>query len=377
MALKTAWTAPLADDRPGERDGGDPLGLRSYANRLARQLVPGLTQATFQTRGFSMLCLGAHLAAATKTEAEAQRTFQHLERLWVAASVYHHGDEAGVAGKRRAKRLLMGAGVTGEYPLDRPLLARPFPAGTLATYRRAAAAFGLVKGATGRRTRLLDVRLTSEGKDLAAAFRSAAFAGTRAGHWARQDSVSSHRVLAAIGADPQPSRAEIEALSAGMEAYDGFHDRPISRLRSEYDRNNGVLDLDAIDAASLTAAQAGALEQARALVDAIDQLEFPLRQWVTTGGPPEIQQTVLALPIWELGAHEPEISRLYRRLLSAADGLDAAVLQFHQERARMRGATAWEPGSELPTANQYVLPDFTLGSLSALFDEGVSPRVNR
>ncbi len=86
---------------------------------------------------------------------------------------------------------------------------------------------------------------------------------------------------------------------------------------------------------------------------------------------------MLALPIWELGAHEPEVSRLHQRLLSAAEGLDKAVLQFHQERATMRGAIAWEPGSELPTANQYVLPDFTLGSLSALFGEGVTPRVNR
>jgi hypothetical protein len=86
---------------------------------------------------------------------------------------------------------------------------------------------------------------------------------------------------------------------------------------------------------------------------------------------------VLALPIWELGAHEPEISRLHRRLLDAADGLAEAVLQFHQERAAMRGAPAWEPGSELSAADRYVLPDFTLGSLSALFDEGVSPRVNR
>lgn len=121
MALKTAWTVSIPDDRGSTRDGGDPLGFRSYANRLARELVPMLTQSTFQTRGFSLLCLGVEVAAKTQSEADAQRAFQHTERLWAAASVFHQGDDAPVAGKRRAKHLLVEAEATGEYPLERPL----------------------------------------------------------------------------------------------------------------------------------------------------------------------------------------------------------------------------------------------------------------
>lgn len=278
MALKTAWTVSIPDDRGSTRDGGDPLGFRSYANRLARELVPMLTQSTFQTRGFSLLCLGVEVAAKTQSEADAQRAFQHTERLWAAASVFHQGDDAPVAGKRRAKHLLVEAEATGEYPLERPLFSAPFPAGTFGGYRRSAAAFGLVKGATGRGTRFREVRLTKTGEELAKAFRSSAFPGIKAGHWARRDSVSPTRVLAAIEASSQTSDAELRALTTGMETYDGFHDRPLSRLRAEFERTDGTLNLDSIDLASLTSAQASALVQARALVGAIDQLEFPLRE---------------------------------------------------------------------------------------------------
>ncbi len=84
------------------------------------------------------------------------------------------------------------------------------------------------------------------------------------------------------------------------------------------------------------------------------------------------------MPIWELGAHESDVTRLNRRLLEAAKGkLDEALLGFHQDRATLRGAAAWEPGSNLSAADQLVLPDFTLGPLTELFGEGVAPHVAR
>lgn len=378
MALTTAWTVSIPDARSSPRDGGDPLGLRAYANRLARDLVPTLTQSTFQTRGFSVLCLSVKVATEAASDSDAQRSFQHLERLWAAASVNQHGDEAPVAGKRRVKRLLLEAVATGKYPLDRPLFSRPFPAETFGAYRRSAAAFGLIKGASGRGTRFGAVRLTKTGNELAKAFSSTAFAGIKVGHWARQDSVSLARVVAAINADPAPSEAEVEALSTGMTTYDGFHDHPLSRLREAFDRSSGGLSLDDLDPASLTGAQASAVVQARPLIDAIEQLEFPLREWVATGERPVIASSVLESPIWELGADEPDVSRLHRRLVDAQTGrLVDAVLQFHQERAVMRGASAWEPGSNLPAADRFMLPDFTLGPLEKLFQEGVAPHASR
>lgn len=126
MALKTAWTVSIPDDRGSTRDGGDPLGFRSYANRLARELVPMLTQSTFQTRGFSLLCLGVEVAAKTQSEADAQRAFQHTERLWAAASVFHQGDDAPVAGKRPRNTCWLKRKLLASTPLSGRCSARHF-----------------------------------------------------------------------------------------------------------------------------------------------------------------------------------------------------------------------------------------------------------
>ena len=109
MAFKTAWTVPF-DVATGSRDSGDPLGFRAYANRLARELVPGLTKANQLTRGFSVLCLGLQIAQSTgASEAEVRDRFLRFERLWVASEVRSLGDDAVFPGKRRAAQLLADA----------------------------------------------------------------------------------------------------------------------------------------------------------------------------------------------------------------------------------------------------------------------------
>jgi hypothetical protein len=40
------------------RDTADPLGFRAAAVRVARRLVPALTQSSFRARGFSLVCFG-------------------------------------------------------------------------------------------------------------------------------------------------------------------------------------------------------------------------------------------------------------------------------------------------------------------------------
>ena len=51
------WTSYLEGYDDG-RETGDPLGFREAANQIARILVPGLTQRTRMTRGFTLLVLG-------------------------------------------------------------------------------------------------------------------------------------------------------------------------------------------------------------------------------------------------------------------------------------------------------------------------------
>lgn len=92
--LQLAWSCP-APDLSVTRDGGDPLGLRAYANRLARELCPGLTQTTRRTRGFSLLTLGLQFALQSEDEDSANDCFLRFERLFVVAQVHHFGGVRG------------------------------------------------------------------------------------------------------------------------------------------------------------------------------------------------------------------------------------------------------------------------------------------
>ena len=384
MALKSAWTASSGELTPTSRDGGDPLGFRAYANRLARRLVPGLTAATSKTRGFSLLCLGAKIASQADSdgrkvsEDEARETFQRVERCWVAAQVWLLGDDATFPGKRRATRLMEEASATGEFSLTVPLLRSQLSSGVWGSYRRSSAAFGFINGASGGVTRLSATRVLGSGSELVKAFKDSAYSGTNPGHWARLDYVSIDDVLSYIDAQSEPSPEEQEIISKGIESFDAHHDRALARLRGEFDRHGGSLTLKGLDPRHLSADQAASVIEAKALVEGIQEVEFAFRDWIADENGLSVPASIRKLAIWHLaGPQEPDIARLSQVIEdSSKDTLARNILQHHRHLSMTRGAPSWEPGSGLPTVRQRILPDFTLKALRNLFDEGVRPRVD-
>lgn len=377
MALRTAWTKPIIESGPATRDSGDPLGLRAYATRLSREITPGLTQVTSSTRGFGLLCLGVDMIPAGTAEQDARELFQRVERLWVAADVHQCGDEATSAGKRRAKRILDGLPQSDLYPLTKPILTNQLSAGVWGGYRRAAAAFGLISGADQRSLRLSTVTLRRTGDQLVRQLRRATLEGVNLGAWLKHDGVA-REVLGRVRADFPVTQGEVRVLTSAIEGYDDHHDHSLGHLRRVFDAR-GAVSLDDLDRAPLAGRQVGAVAQAIALRDLIEEVEFPFRAWAVTGTEPTWSKGILRMPIWEIaGAQETDLAALHARISKVGPGgLGAAVLAHHRWLARARGSQPWEVGAGPRSAEVNVLPDFALGALTSLFIEGVAPRVDR
>lgn len=386
MTLRTAWTMPIPAVGTTSRDGGDPLGFRACANRLARQLVPGLTQTTSLARGFSVLCLGLKIARSQNQssgdEARVRDSFLRFERLWVAAHCHRDGSDSVFPGKRTALSLLEDAelAIIEGYPLGKPILTSQLSSGTWGAYRRSAAMFGLLQGADAARVQLANTKLTPRGEKLATALRAAAFPHSYPSTWLTYPAVDIS-ALGDIEAAASPpggkSSKEIRLLTEGIEEYDAFHDRALGRLRAEFDHLGGGLPLTKIRLTQLAPAQGSALRLAVHLVEAIEEVEYPFRAWVAEEGTsPDFAASVGSLKLWSLlPPNETDLLRLGKALVSASkDQLPQVVLRHHRQLADARGAPRWEPNSGSAAAKTRELPDFTLRSAASLFREGVAPR---
>lgn len=375
MALRTSWTRPIDNFAIASRDGGDPLGFRAYATRLARQIVPGITRVTSTTRGFSVLCLGIDLTTSyAANEQEAREIFQKWERMWVAAQVHHLGDAATFPGLLRANQILNGLPRSQPYPLTKPLLTAQLSSGVWGGYRRAASAFRLISGAGQRSLRLSEVKLTKDGGDLMRHLRKTCLDGVQAATWVQKDAVP-RSLLEKLRADRSVSKGEVQVLTRMIEAYDEYHDRSLGHLRAVYDQHGSAITVFDLPGAELSGRQAIAVPQAVALLEAIEEIEFRFRDWVVTGIEPAWPKTLLRLPIWQIAdPQEVDLTALRARMASAQTGaIGRAVLAHHQHLSAARGARAWELGSNASSAQQRRLPSFALDALSSLFDEGVAP----
>jgi hypothetical protein len=359
------------------RDGGDPLGFRAYANRLAREIVPGLTQATAMTRGFGLLCLALEVAMSQKPidEPAVRERFLRVERIWVAAEALRTNGEGWFPGKRRAWRLVKGV---EEYPVDRPILDQQLSTGVWGAYRRSLAAFGLIGGARGRVVRLSQTVLAPSGHQLANTLRSNACGGVQLGRWADE---SNYEVpvakLRLVDADHSPTKEEVILLSQGMTSYDSRHESALSHLRNAYEQHN-ELDLKTIDLTALSGRQRRAVEVARSLVAAIEGIERPFRDWVATGERTQIAKSIWSADVWKAAKVDGESELMHLRDLAvdrpAAKALDI-VLGHHRWLARRRGAPEWTPGDGRVAALVVEAPTFTLRAARSLFAEGVAPHV--
>ena len=116
----------VAPSGQSTRDSGDPLGLRAVATRIARDLVPGLTQTTTMTRSYSLLCLGlqvAHSLNSVGRAISADDAFLRFETWWVLAQV-GAGCDTRLPGTRRARQVLEAMVRSGSVDLDVSRLLR-------------------------------------------------------------------------------------------------------------------------------------------------------------------------------------------------------------------------------------------------------------
>ncbi len=375
--MRLSWSAAVSAF-DSNRDTADPLGFRGWANQLARDLVPGLTQVTWRTRGYSLLCKGLQLAkdVEEKKGKNAVEAFLRFERLWVGAQREVHGERARWAGVRMASLLL----AEDSYRLDRPLTSQQLYSGLWGAYRRSATALGLIQP-SGRRSGPAGYKLTALGHELAGAVAKAAL--SERVHLAThilKDSLPKEVLKSLIQSEhpgEQPSKREVEILSSAMRSADQSQDRALSRLRRVYDQQRSrSLDLDTLlHASELSETQRRSAMAARELCELMDTIEEPFRVWVTGGSVGPLSPAILDHPGWDTARSwpVPELVSLHDTIRARlkAESVLVALHRHHKQLMEQRGAEPWECDVETPSRRNYQSPDFCLPSAVRLFGEGV------
>lgn len=376
MTLATkglAWSA-LADDQPATRDGGDPLGFRSFANRLAREIAPGLTLSTNQARAFGVLCLGLRDFAEADDGGGA---FLKFETFWVSAQARHFQNEPELnrwRGKRSALWRVQAAGPNGEVSLTQPILQNQLSAGTWGAYRRSGGLFGLTRRAT-QRGRPEKALLTPQGSLLAdatwQAIRSAAGKKVHFAYRIKQGAVPADG-LKWVLKDGKPSKAELAILNRGIQGFDRASDGRLGALYRVWSETGELSISSLVKGDGLP--QADSVAAGAAVVHLISALEPPLRKWAATGSEPNLPSGVWQSKAWDqVGAWgEHDLLALRNAGLEAGSGL--AALQQHQRwLAEIRGSEPWEAGMAEPSVRRFTPPVFALPAVQRLFEDGVNP----
>lgn len=375
--LQIAWSAPVTDFDEG-RDTADPLGFRGWANQLARDIVPGLTQVTWRTRGYSLLCKGLQLVQtlAPRREVEPVEAFLRFERLWVGAQRAVHGKGARWAGVRMADVLL----ADDAYRLDKPLTSQQLSSGIWGGYRRSATAFGLIRP-SGSRSGPSGYKLTKLGSEMASAITMAAFSEKvrLAQHTVKKSLPVAvlRSLISRQSPGEQPSSLEVELLSRAMLVTDRSQDNALQCLRAVFDRRKRR-PLELVTLAKekeLSEVQRRAAIAASELLSLMLAIEAPYRLWVTGSSVKPIPQTIWRHPGWETIRRwpVPELVSLHDNICSPPKGATVfeTIHQHHERLMESRGAEPWERDIDTPARRDYQAPDFCLQSASLLFAEGV------
>lgn len=279
------WTDPVLAE--GNRESGDPLGLRAWASRITQDLVPGLRNGTGRVQAFGLVCAGLHLASRSAfVNLGADETLLRLERAWVISQAEHRRTKSAVpiwAGARRAQRLMRD----GVIDLDVPLLSRQLPMGVWGLYRRAAGALGLIEPTgLGRVTAPREARLTPVGHVLARAWIELNInANYRIALSRRLIAciVPQARLTEMFRPDLPPFGGVVGALSESLDAL-GSRGQELKGLRAVWDqeRDLSVRTLKRFRD-QLTPEQAGVLAQAAAVQTLCRRVERPYRRYLRDG----------------------------------------------------------------------------------------------
>lgn len=376
-SLEIAWSAPVTDLDDG-RDTADPLGFRGWANQLARDLVPGLTQVTWRTRGYSLLCNGLLLAQKLeeKRDINPVEAFLRFERLWIGAQRAVHGKGARWAGVRMADVLL----ANDTYRLDKPLTSQQLYSGIWGGYRRSATALGLIRP-SGHRSGPSGYELTKLGKDMASAVSKNGFSErSRLAEHILKPFLPVDVLRSLIPKKPpgqEPSVPEVDLLSTAIQATDRLQDNALQCLRSAFDRRKRR-PLELVTLAKekeLSDVQRRAAVAASELLSLMLAIEAPYRLWVTGSSVKPIPQTIWRHPGWETIRRwpVPELVSLHDTMCSPPKGATVfeTIHQHHERLMESRGAEPWERDIDTPVRRDYQAPVFCLQSASLLFAEGV------
>lgn len=356
----------LADLSLGERDTADPLGFRAVANRVAADLVPVVTQSIGSVRGFSLLCLG--LYPRTSHPVDKNEKFLRVERLYMAASVQPVAESKGVPqfnGVRVGRELIR----SNKCFLDRPILSRQMSSGIWGSYSRAARELGLIK----QGSRPKGTHITNTGIELAEVLRGFSIEGQTQPLGKPKQGLK-HGVQTWITAGqlekiarrlkPVTSR-ELELVSTAFSSLE--RSEHLYRLMKQK-RRLATFDLDAT---KLTEQQESAWHAALALHKLMKRVEEPYRKWVV-GESNKFSSSKPAKQLWKqcyAWDTDHSLRRLQERFSSknTADSLH----EWHQQLMAERGSSSWQQGVPDEGRADFDLPDFRLGALHQLFEEGL------
>ena len=341
------------------RHSADPLGLRAWANRVARDLTPGVTNVTNSVQGFALFCGGVRVArlAASTNEISADEAFRRFEALWVHAQTRHlegrHASGAGnpSVGRWPGTRAAQRTATQENVDLSIGLLTQPLASGIFGAYRRSAIRFSLVRPQGGA-IRPSTVGLTKAGTLLADLclqhFWIAPKANTtplvkilRGGHATREQ-------LGQVAPDDSPRRAESLLLGkviadSDRVARDGLH-----ALRRCYDQDP---DMFAVlrSPAALTPPQVTARTEAIAVLRLVEEIENPYRLWLIGDDLPPPSATLWDDELWtNIEAIGESDALALRESARSGTGWDG-VHQWQKTLAAYRGGDSLERRFVPPT----------------------------
>ncbi len=171
-ALLPQWLEPNRLP-PGSRD---PLGFQSHAERLANEILPGLTVFTSRIGYYGFIAWAVKRLNEEKLPATRSRRecFHRLERTLALCEFIHHGQEDRsclILGQRSKTQILQSA-VNGRFRVPERILKNQESAGAFRLYSTSLESTGFATQAPELvADGLLPLQLTELGKELADEFK--------------------------------------------------------------------------------------------------------------------------------------------------------------------------------------------------------------
>lgn len=376
-AFDIGWTAYATAG--SNRETGDPLGIRTWANRIAPGLVPALSNVTMRVQGYGLLCAGLEIQKSNQLAGLTPVDVWHrFERLWVISQTAHAADGSDIyswPGKTIANRMVTAK----EADLTTPLLGREISAGTWGAYRRSSGLLGLITAKRGgRATSPADTRLTGRGDSVGAAWRETNLASSSTTRpIARVLSRRSCTVSEAMDLFVPDVPRDTPVAAALTHAIEGRFDSSsgLQALRKVWDRYGTLEPGKLIEAAALLDSRQRLLApQAESVLDLFRLVEKPYRRYVTRGTGAAPSARAWNSKSWGVAVTYSDEARELRNAGLSTSGSWDGVQSWAQRLAGSRGGSAPEPGRAPVGYDRTPAPAMSLLAAASLFGQGLLGR---